>query len=213
MKAKQFGQFIDAFSEMLDRADAAAQANAWRTVASMFRAKPSASVNDVCKAITQLGQSVSHGSGDTKALIEIWPSMKQHFSTCAKKPFIDDLKTLIESLTPFSEASLIELSEKVCAKLSPSVVTQQPNVSIDIVPTYLQRLEATLGDEKAFSEVYSSLKGDSRVKAADAKKLAREFTKRAASSKIDALERIWDRHASLMGAGARAKATGGRTAA
>src|SRR5262245_44024692 len=107
MKAKQFGQFIEIFSDVLDQAGAPAQARAWRAAASMFRTKPSANVKDVCKVISKVGRSIGPGSVDIETLIEIWPSMKRHLCSCAKKPFVDDLEALIESLAPFTGSSLI----------------------------------------------------------------------------------------------------------
>jgi hypothetical protein len=85
--------------------------------------------------------------------------------------------------------------------------------SADLVAHYLRRLEKSLGDESAFLEVFNSLKKDTAIKAAEAKQLARAFAKASAKSKDDALDRIWSRHASLIGVGARARATGGRTSA
>ena len=46
-----------------------------------------------------------------------------------------------------------------------------------------------------------------------AKKVAAAFAKGKAKTKGEALDLIWSRHASLLGTAARARATGGRTAA
>jgi hypothetical protein len=216
MIAKDFAQYLERFADLLDSAGAIEQARAWRAAVPIFQARPSAKVKDVCSAISKLGTPIASGPVTAQALIQLWPSMERHLEKHTKSPLVDDLKAFITSLSPFARCSLEDLSSALSARPSTAPARRggaAKSANPDVVPTYLLRLEAALGDEAKFLEVYNALKSDSAIKAPDAKRLARDFTKRSAKSKPDALNRIWERHASLIGAGGRAKATGGRTAA
>jgi hypothetical protein len=70
-----------------------------------------------------------------------------------------------------------------------------------------------LGNDTRFTEVFERLKNDKNLKAPQVKQLAKEFANASGKTKDDALFRILARHQKLMGTEARAKATGGRTAA
>ena len=74
----------------------------------------------------------------------------------------------------------------------------------------LAKLEEALAHPEAFFAVFNSLKD---LPSAEVREIAREFTKRSARSKADALNRIWARHFDLMTAVAKAKSVDGRSAA
>jgi len=79
------------------------------------------------------------------------------------------------------------------------------------IETYVQELEAALHDNARFTEIFNRV--DKELKLPAAKKVAAAFAKGKAKTKGEALDLIWGRHASLLGTAARARATGGRTAA
>jgi uncharacterized protein YigA (DUF484 family) len=81
------------------------------------------------------------------------------------------------------------------------------------VRDYLRRLEEALADEQGFEEEYARLASDDRVKAPDAKRIAKAFAGKSGRSKSDALGLIAARQQSLVGARAKANATGSRSAA
>lgn len=82
-----------------------------------------------------------------------------------------------------------------------------------IVPAYNNRLEEALGDDSGFDEVMAQLEADTRLSAADIKKLAKLFTARSAKNQGDALELIRARHRNLMDARAKQRFNAGQTAA
>jgi hypothetical protein len=138
-------------------------------------------------------------------LILAFPAVSRILRQTAKKETVDDFNLFTNSVTPFASFGIHDLVK---------AMTNTPSKSIpEIIDQHLKRLEGALADEVAFLAAFNELKGDKLLKAPDFKQLGRAFTKQSSKSKADALQRIWDRHASLLGAGARAKATGGRTAA
>jgi hypothetical protein len=97
---------------------------------------------------------------------------------------------------------------------TPRQTVQEPAVPpAELVKKYLSALQEALGNDARFAEVYERLKKDKNMKAPQVKQLSKEFANTAGSTKDDALFRIQARHQKLMGTEARAKATGGRTAA
>jgi hypothetical protein len=76
----------------------------------------------------------------------------------------------------------------------------------------VKRLEEALGDELRFESVYQQISKDERLKAADAKKLAKAFSGKSGKTKADALGLIYGRHKNMMSAEPKADATGRRLA-
>jgi hypothetical protein len=70
-----------------------------------------------------------------------------------------------------------------------------------------------LDGKVAFAKAFDAVKMDKNLKALELKRLARDFSGRSAKTKAEALDLIWDRHASLVGAANKNRNTGGRTAA
>jgi hypothetical protein len=206
MKAKDFGQFIESFAEMLGTAGATEQAGAWRAILRIFQAKPSNKVEDVCKALSGIHVDKSDQGIMVRNVIALIPSLRRCLGESAKKKaLIDDLELFADVLPPYAGCPISDFADAAVARLSWTPV--------DVVSNYLKRLEESLRDEAAFLEIFNRLKKDTAVKAAEAKQLARAFAKASGKSKNEAFDRIWSRHASLIGVSARAKATGGRTAA
>jgi hypothetical protein len=118
----------------------------------------------------------------------------------AKKPLGDDISRLAEALRPFGYLRAAAFADAAVAQLSPWSIE-----------TYVQELEAALHDNARFTEIFNRV--DKELKLPAAKKVAAAFAKGKAKTKGEALDLIWSRHASLLGTAARARATGGRTAA
>ena len=216
MKAEIFGQFLGAFADLLDDAGAVAQARAWRALLPIFKVGPSPSVKDVSKALSKIDRPTRTDAPTVEDLARLFPAVERCLSRGATKPLLDDFKLVADALSPFAKWSVVDLVDATVRRLSAQSggrSRQMTDPIADAVPGYLRRLEGAVGDSTKFSEVFDDLKRDKTVKAPDAKRLAREFTKQSARSKIEALNRIWERHASLIGAGEKAKSTGGRTAA
>jgi hypothetical protein len=117
-----------------------------------------------------------------------------------KKPLGDDISRLAEALRPFGYLRAAAFADAAVARLSPWSIE-----------TYVEELEAALHDNARFTEIFNRV--DKELKLPAAKKVAAAFAKGKAKTKGEALDLIWGRHASLLGTDARARATGGRTAA
>src|SRR5690606_20481126 len=64
MKARDFGDFISTFADLLHDASADRQSEAWRSLVPVFQASPSANVSELCKIIRTM-EMPSGGSGPT----------------------------------------------------------------------------------------------------------------------------------------------------
>jgi hypothetical protein len=84
-----------------------------------------------------------------------------------------------------------------------------------IVSTYLTKLEAALGDDRAFLPIFEALQADREVHQAEAVALATKFVAKTADStpRGKALERVLKRHAALASFRLKQRAMAGRSAA
>ena len=84
-----------------------------------------------------------------------------------------------------------------------------------VVSTYLTKLEAAPGDDRAFLPVFEALKADPDVHQAEAVALASKFVAKTAEStaRAKALERVMKRHAALASFRLKQRAMAGRSAA
>ena len=103
------------------------------------------------------------------------------------------------------------------ASASPEASKRRSPVVIDetLVSTYLAKLEAALGDDRAFLPVFNALKADPSVQQAEAVALASRFVATTAdsTSRTRALERVWKRHSALASFKLKQRAMAGRSAA
>jgi hypothetical protein len=85
----------------------------------------------------------------------------------------------------------------------------------NVVETYLARLQAALGKEDVFPSVIKQMVEDVAVKQPEAVEIASRFVARmsASTAKKKAIERIADRHQSLVTFKLKQRAVGGRSAA
>jgi hypothetical protein len=183
----------------------------------LFEAKPSATVKEICKVID--GVRLSATDSDDVDIDEVVTSielLKRCLGENAKKPFVNDLTVLARTLAPFAGVSIADFTGATVMRLAEAAATpdgQAAGQAGDLVKSYLRNLEVALGDDEKFREVFDRLKRDPAMKAAEVKQLAKIFAGAAEKTKGAALDRIWARHELLIGAGVRAKATSGRTAA
>jgi hypothetical protein len=205
MKAKLFNEFLLALTDLFASAGINNQSAAWLAITPIFDV--SGSVKDVCKRLCDLTPSTTGEGPRVSDLILAFPALGKILRQTAKQQTIADFNLFTASVTPFASRGIHDLVNAMTKRSGTA-----GNIS-EIVDEHLKRLESTLADEVAFLAAFNALKGDKLLKAPDVKQLGRAFTKQGSKSKADALQRIWDRHASLLAAGARAKATGDRTAA
>jgi hypothetical protein len=207
MKAKLFGQFISALAQLLEDFGAHTQSRGWLSLLPIFDGKPSDSVKDVCKELSEINLSSGSDGATIEDLILILPAVNTFLKQSAKKAIIDDFNLFAGAISPLARFAISDLVDAVSRKRA-----GHTEPVADVISRHLNRLGDALTDEANFLKAFNTLKVDKSLKAADIRLLAREFTRQSAKSKADAFERIWDRHASLIAAGARAKVTGSRTA-
>ncbi|MGH6816481.1 MAG: hypothetical protein ACREC6_12330 [Hyphomicrobiaceae bacterium] len=216
MKARDFAQFVEAFSDVLDEAGAGGRAEAWRALLPIFNIKPTANVGDICKVVAGMQCSAANRGATVQDVIGLLPVMGRCLASTAKKALVDDLMLLGKSLAAFRNVQVSNFVDAAVSRLRQQVPKDRKKnteIRADVVQKYLRRLEQALGDEPGFVETFNAMKKDAAVGAAEAKKLSKEFSSVTARSKKDAFEFIWARHASLTGARLKAAATAGRTAA
>jgi hypothetical protein len=92
---------------------------------------------------------------------------------------------------------------------------QKPVINQNVVATYLAKLEAALGDDRAFLPVFETLKSDPQVQQGEAVELASKFVAKTAEStaRAKALERVLKRHSALASFRLKQQAMAGRSAA
>ena len=103
------------------------------------------------------------------------------------------------------------------ASASGNITTKRTSAMINeqIVSNYLARLQAALGDDRAFLPIYERLLTDPLVQQPEAVALASQFVAKTADStaRSKALERILKRHMSLASFKLKQRAMAGRSAA
>jgi len=84
-----------------------------------------------------------------------------------------------------------------------------------VVADYLAKLEASLGDDKAFMRVFGAMIEDAAVRQVEAVGIVSRFVSPMAAStpKATALDRILRRHKNIVGFDRKQRAIGGRSAA
>lgn len=88
-------------------------------------------------------------------------------------------------------------------------------INEELVSTYLNRLQAALGDDRQFMPIFDGLRSDSSMAQGEVVALASRFVAKTpdSTSRIKALERILKRHQSLANFKLKQRAMGGRSAA
>lgn len=193
MKSGDFAKLLRAAGELIGSASLSEAAQA-------FEMRPTATMATVAKAIgTDPSATLwSDPASLSRALTRIRPLV-----AAVGKPAAKDVDALI---------ALCARGPK--AGPAPRVARGRKSAGAPgIVDEYVRDLEAALGKQSAFSEVYARLSSDVSLGVADYKAIAKAFARVASKSKADALKRIAARHQSVLGFDAKARATGGRSAA
>jgi hypothetical protein len=211
MKAKDFGLFLEAFADVVG-----AQASP-KELLPIFAANPVMDVKAICKLTETLNPGGMTPGGNLQSLLTSLKAMRRCLGDNVKKALADDLVLFTTTLDRFKHVKVAEFAAAVIEQMNgaaaPKAKKEPAAPSAELVKKYLSALEEALGNDARFTEVYERLKKDKNMKAPQVKQLSKEFTNTAGNSKDDALFRIQARHQNLMGTEARAKATGGRTAA
>lgn len=217
MKSKEIHAWLEAHINVLELGCSDGCATELRQLLSLFEIRETILIKDICGAIERASPSVAQNEGVTVANINtIFDLMIKCTAPIASKTAKLNLKLLRETLHKHENLnleSLLNAISNVLNKTGRIAQTQEADLGDTAVRDYVRRLEEALGDEQGFDEEYARLVGDKRIKAPDAKQIAKAFAGKSGRSKSDALGLIAARQQSLIGARAKADATGGRSAA
>jgi hypothetical protein len=197
MKAADFARFLRAAGDLTHDAGMAA-------VATSFEARPAATVAATVKTLP-VGEPTLWRAPEV--LVASLESLRPLAEAIGKAGVVKDIDAFIAALRrgPSGPARLRAASRT----RKPSV----PAASPERVAAYLRELTDALHDRSRFAEAFQRLSDDPSMGASEMKVIARDFARAPSKSRADALKRIFARHQNATGMDAKAKATGGRTAA
>jgi hypothetical protein len=136
----------------------------------------------------------------------------------AKKSVVADLKLLLDLLRRRSGVSLAEFESRALisvASASRRRAGMPPADTKQLVESYLQRLEAALGNDGLFRKVYHELSADKNITKVEAIEIASRFLEPMGQSatRPKALQKILYRHEKLLDSRDASKSIGGHKAA
>ncbi len=232
MKVGDFSAALRRYARMLDKAGDVRMVGAVNTLIAAWSGKDRTTMkNLITKYFPRKGDSEGGGSGASRDEVEIAEvvaalrTLRAFGALVAKQGFNRDLDLLIESLASHERASIGALAEAIGQRIrdldekKPGSAGSKRRVAqaVDqaLVDDYVARLEASYKDAKRFASLFSTLKGDRRVRKAEMVAIAKAFagSVRASISKREALDQIWKQHEFYATAKAKSDFFGGRSAA
>jgi len=216
MKCRDFSAVLSTFADLLDAAGAPVARDQIVMFAAVFDAHPTSSVSDLAKRIGALRGTGSAGSPNLGDVARLLSALKSVLNKTAKATVLTDLNAIEKFLHDRASMELgafVQMATEAAAPPRPTRNRAAPVVRDDLVAHYKEKLEAALGDEEKFSAVYNDLRANTAVGRPEIIALAKQMTGSGARTEEAALKKIWNRHQSLVVFKAKARATGGRSAA
>jgi hypothetical protein len=215
MRCRDFGSILRAFADVLDAAGAFVARDQVVAFAAVFDASPTSSVSDLAKRLTAVRGDASTGSPSLGDVARLLSFLKGFLDKVAKGAVLADINAIERLLR---DRASVELGAfvRMATEAAPGGASRKrnvPKVQDDLVCRYREKLEAALGDEEKFSTVYNDLRANAAVGKPEIMALAEQMTGSGGRGKDAALKKIWSRHQSLVVFKAKARATGGRSAA
>ena len=219
MKAKDFAEVLSAYIDFLGLIDSLAAPSARTSLTALRDIFANAQTATVAALIKQLSMvqangGAARGSANLGEIAKLLSPLRRLDAPAAKPAVLKDLDIVTAFLAARSTADLASLTGK---PISASVIrraAQVPDlVRDDLVEQYRQQLDANLSSPDGFARVFGGLESTDTLLKAELIALAKRFSGVSARSKGDALKKIWNRHQRLMASQAKARATGGRSAA
>ncbi len=216
MKSKEMRAWLNAHASVMEHACNASAAKDLRRLLPLLDARDDASVKDICKALDRAVPTTANEGPKIAAIDEVLKLMIACAIDVASASVQRELSLFGETLHKHQDIALDALVVAAADILGgPPRRAATPAMALNDteIRAYVRRLEEALGDEKGFGEEYARLTADARIKVSEAKKIAKAFVGKAGQNKREALSLILARQSSLIGARAKANATGGRSAA
>ena len=130
-----------------------------------------------------------------------------------------DIDKMQKALDIHSDVSVTDLVESLQSKLDELDTTSggspASGLRKQLVAQYVEQLESTLADDKAFSAVFDHMKSNKRVRKQEAAAIAALFLsdKKRSDSRSRSLERIKSRNDRLVDSEAKRRSMSGKSAA
>ena len=179
-----------------------------QTVAKFLGAVEKADVEPILGTAPQLGELVPPVEKLVALLTEAG----------VKKSVVTDLELMLDLLRRRSEVSLAEFESRALRSVASASRRRAGAPPVDtkqLVESYLQRLEAALGNDGLFRAVYRELSADKNITKVEAIEIASRFLEPMAQSatRPKALRKILHRHEKLLDSREASKSIGGHKAA
>lgn len=197
MKAADFARFLRAAGDLTKNQGLAA-------AAVTFDARPAATVAAVVKALPPSEASLWTSPGLLASALDAFRPLAETIGKAGVAKDIDAFSAALRRGPP--EATAVRSAPKTRR-------STVPGASPEEIAQYGRELAAALHDRQRFGEVFQRLSEDKSMGLAAMKAIALDFARAPAKSRADALKRIFARHQNAIGMDAKARATGGRTAA
>jgi hypothetical protein len=216
MKCRDFGGVLRTFADVLSVAGAPAARDQIVTFAAVFDAHPTSSVADLARRVAALGVVGSMGSPSLGDVASLLSALKGLLGKTAKTTVLTDVEAIERLLRDRAAMELGAFVRKITRTASPrrpATGRDAPALQDDLVVHYRAKLEAALGDQETFADIYNDLRANAAMGKPEITALANQMTGSGARTQEAALKKIWNRHKSLVVFKAKSRATGGRSAA
>jgi len=207
MKAGRLAAKLSAFGESLDRVDAANAAVGVAALAALLLRLRQKKVAEVAALLqSTAGEELVAGKPSVGELLTALGVLRDLVSAFeARKPaeLLSALTELETALSGFDLYSIESYMKGVSSRVAP--VSRRrgrgpADVNESVISDYLKRLENALPDASSFAVLFAELSADDRVQQAEAVALASRFLSptSATTSRAKALDKVMERHRSLM---------------
>jgi hypothetical protein len=216
MKCGDFGGLLKEFANVLDTAGAPVARDQIAMLAAVFDAHPTARVSGLAKRIAALPRAEMTGSPSVGDVARLLSGLKGLLDKKAKTAILADINAIEQVLDDRASMDLhtfARIAAEAAATRRPTRERGAPAVRDDLVVHYKEKLEAALGDEEKFAATYNDFCANIAVGKPEIMALAKQMTGGSARTEDAASKKIWNRHRSLVVFEAKARATGGRSAA
>lgn len=217
MRLHRFQQWLDHHIHALESACADADTTQLKALSGLANHHVNTTLKTLASAVETVKVDESRGA-DCRQLSDTINAMVDTTRDIGKADAVRALDTFAKALSKRKDENFSELvatleQHLAAAARKSSRRTSAPSLTEQEIEARVHELVAVLGDEAKFDQVFQRLENDNSVKAQDAKNIAKKFVGKAGSSKSEAFRLIHERHSTLLESRARAKSTGGRSAA
>jgi len=217
MQLRQFQQWFDGHIQVIETVCREVDTKQFRALKGLAAAHNSITL----KTLSSVIESVDLKKGDgpnartLSRIVDAFVSATRHLGKAREVNALDTFASALSKRKDEDFGQLVEAVDRLLAQKAQKSTSRRNTASLSDteVGAYVQQLEAALGKDKAFDQIFYSVKADHNLKTQDAKNIARSFVGKSGRSKAEAFRLIYERHSSLVESRARAVATGGRSAA